>query len=88
MRRSLGLAAVGVALAVASGCSEFEAPGNPAIYDAIDRTTDCDRLKVYVDTGRRQQPGRDDSYTEHQLALVGYSVKAIQRMEDLGCPDP
>ena len=74
-----------IAVAVLAGCgSGSDSPGNPAVYDRINSTSDCDALQREFDTAYANHQ-RAEAGSDLALAASGYMDAADERMKDLDC---
>jgi hypothetical protein len=78
MRKIITALALGLTLAACSGQAE-EKPGNPAVYQRIEQTTDCAQLQKEFDTANKNHDRTGDP------AATGYMVAADERMKAVGC---
>lgn len=73
---------VGVVIALGA-CSET---GDPAEYDSIDATSDCDRLQTMLAEYRAQAEASDESGSqEAEAEFQSYAEATQRRLENLGC---
>jgi len=79
------------AAAILSGCTEASSGntgriGNPAVYDRIERLTDCNALYQEANTALdnvERYPAGDD----RRDIPFAYATAALDRMRAIGCSD-
>lgn len=78
----LVLAALAALYLVGSG--EQDRPGNPAVYDQIEASTDCAALQETFDRAMGNH-GRAEPGTEERRWTLAYAQAADDRMKKLDC---
>lgn len=75
---------VAVAAIILPGCGETEKPGNQAVYDRIEATSDCAKLQREFDVAMTNHDRATND--EQQKTSLAYAEAAQDRIEKLTCP--
>lgn len=87
--KTLTLAVALLATTLAVGCggtdSASKKPGNPAVYERIEATSDCGQLQHEFDTAMANFD-RVPKGTDRSTTSLAYAEAAQARIEKVGCP--